>query len=305
MRKVLLLLLLFTAVRSAYSQDFSNKGKEFWLGYGNHVRMYQGNSQQMVLYITSDVNTTGIVEIPGISYSTPFAVGANQITTVNIPQTAILNSEGKFNTGIHVVAQRPVVVYGHIYNSAVSGATLCLPVATLGKEYVSVNYTQVSNEGDSYSYFFVVATEDNTTVEITPTATTLNGWSPNTTYSITLNKGQIYQVLSTIDLTGSTIKSVTGAGGGCKRIAVFCGSGKISIGCPSPSSSDNLFQQVYPTSTWGKKYITVSSHNSASGDHRNFYRIIKSKPDLFFEKRPNTIRSLTPRSLLAVHWWPK
>src|SRR5215218_2265568 len=113
MRKVLMLLLLFTAVRHAYSQDFSNKGKEFWLGYGNHVRMYQGNSQQMVLYITSDVNTTGIVEIPGISFSTPFTVSANQITTVSIPQTSVLDHEGQFNTGIHVVAQRPVVVYGH------------------------------------------------------------------------------------------------------------------------------------------------------------------------------------------------
>ena len=278
MRKVLMLLLLFIAALPVFSQDFSNKGKEFWLGYGNHVRMFQGNTQQMVLYITSDVNTSGIVEIPGLSFSTPFTVTANQITTVNIPQTAILNTEGMFNSGIHVLAQRSVVVYGHIYNSAVSGATLCLPTTTLGREYVSINYTQVSNEGDSYSYFFVVATEDNTTVEIVPAATTLNGWSANSIHNITLNRGQIYQVLSTIDLTGSTIRSITGAAGGCKRIAVFCGSGKISIGCPSPSSSDNLFQQVYPTSTWGKKYITVSSHNTASNDHRNFYRIIKSKP---------------------------
>ena len=278
MRKVLLLLVLAAAASSAYTQDFSNKGKEFWIGYGNHVRMYQGNSQQMVLYITSDVNTSGVVEIPGIPWSTPFNVTANQITTVNIPQAARLDAEGLFNMGIHVTALRAVVVYGHIYNSAVSGATLCLPVATLGREYVSINYTQVSNEGDSYSYFFVIATEDNTTVEITPKAPTLNGWSANTTQTITLNRGQIYQVLSTVDLTGSTIKSVTGAQGGCKRIAVFCGSGKISIGCPSPSSSDNLYQQVYPTSTWGKKYITVASHNNSNADHRNFYRIIKSTP---------------------------
>ncbi|HEY0680642.1 MAG TPA: PKD domain-containing protein [Chitinophagaceae bacterium] len=278
MRKVTLLLLLLVAASQAYTQDFSNKGKEFWIGYGNHVRMYQGNTQQMVLYITSDVTTTGIVEIPGLSWSTSFSVTANQISTINIPQSAVLSGEGLFNAGIHVVAQRPVVVYGHIFNSAVSGATLCLPVATLGREYYSVNYTQVSNEGNSFSYFFVVATEDNTTIEITPTATTLNGWSANTTQTITLNRGQIYQVLAQTDLTGSTIKSVTGAAGGCKRIAVFCGSGKISIGCPSPSSSDNLFQQIYPTSTWGKKYVTVASHNNGNGDHRNYYRIIKSTP---------------------------
>ncbi|MGB8194747.1 MAG: PKD domain-containing protein [Chitinophagaceae bacterium] len=278
MRKVLLLLLLAVAACSAYTQDFSNKGKEFWIGYGNHVRMYQGNSQQMVLYITSDVSTNGIVEIPGLSWSTSFNVTANQITTVSIPQSAILNDEGFFNAGIHVVAQRPVVVYGHIYNSAVSGATLCLPVTTLGREHISINYTQVSNEGDSYSYFFVVATEDNTTVEIIPSAVTLRGWGINSLNTITLNKGQVYQVLSNNDLTGSKIRSVTGAGGGCKSIAVFCGSGKISIGCPSPSSSDNLFQQVYPTTTWGKKYITTSSGNNSNGDHRNFYRIIKSTP---------------------------
>lgn len=271
-------MMLLTTACLSFSQDFSNKGKEFWIGYGNHVRMYQGNSQQMVLYITSDVATTGIVEIPGLSWSTNFSVVANQIVTVNIPQSAVLDHEGLFNAGIHVVAQRPVVVYGHIFNASVSGATLCLPVATLGREYISVNYTQVSNEGTSYSYFFVVATEDNTTVEIIPAATTLNGWAANSVNTMTLNKGQIYQVLSTIDLTGSKIRSVTGAGGGCKRIAVFCGSGKISIGCPAPSSSDNLFQQMYPTSTWGKKYITVSSHNRANADHRNFYRIIKSTP---------------------------
>jgi hypothetical protein len=134
MRKVLLLLMLSLTACLAFSQDFSNKGKEFWVGYGNHVRMYQGNSQQMVLYITSDVNTSGIVEIPGLSWSTTFNVTANQIVTVSIPQSAVLDHEGLFNAGIHVVAQRPVVVYGHIYNSAVSGATLCLPVATLGRE---------------------------------------------------------------------------------------------------------------------------------------------------------------------------
>lgn len=278
MRKVLLLLLLSLSACLAFAQDYSNKGKEFWIGYGNHVRMYQGNTQQMVLYITSDVNTSGIVEIPGLSWSTTFNVTASQITVVSIPQTAVLDGEGLFKAGIHVVAQRPVVVYGHIYNQSVSGATLCLPVSTLGRDYISINYTQVSNEGSSYSYFFVVATEDNTNVEIIPSATTLNGWAANSVNIVPLNKGDIYQVLSTTDLTGSRIRSVTGASGGCKSIAVFCGSGKISIGCPAPSSSDNLFQQVYPTSTWGKKYITVPSHNSGNADHRNFYRIIKSTP---------------------------
>ena len=56
-------------------------------------------------------------------------------------------------SGIHVTAAKPVVVYSFIYVNSISGATVCLPTSTLGKQYYSVNYTQVSNEPDSYSYF--------------------------------------------------------------------------------------------------------------------------------------------------------
>ena len=90
----------------------------------------------------------------------------------------------------------------------------------------------------------------------------------------------MYQVLSAFDLTGSRIKSVSSATGGCKKIAVFCGSGKISIGCGnSAGTSDNLYQQMYPVSTWGKNYITVPSINSSNTTGQvNFYRIFISDP---------------------------
>src|SRR6185503_307885 len=70
---------------------------------------------------------------------------------------------------------------------------------------------------------------------------------------------------------GSTIRSVASGSGGCKRIAVFSGSGKISIGCGSPGTSDNLYQQLYPTGSWGLKYLTVPSYNRPT----NYYRIIR------------------------------
>lgn len=276
MRRTWHLLLWLLAFSVSEAQDFSNKGKEFWVGYGNHQVMYTNNQQGFNLYFTSDVNTKALVEIPGLGYSTTVDVVANEITTVNIPQSATLTAEGKVAKGIHVVAERPIVVYGHIFYQAVSGATLCLPVNTLGREYYSINYTQVAqnNLTDAYSFFFVVATEDNTTVEITPAATTIGGRTGGLPFTETLNKGEVYQVLSQNDLTGSLIRSIN-TGQGCKRIAVFSGSGRIGIGCSGPvTSSDNLFQQVYPTSTWGKKYITVTSKDRA----RNFYRVIRPDP---------------------------
>src|SRR5690348_546876 len=128
MRKLLSLTALISVCTITFGQDFTNKGKDFWIGYGNHVRMFNGGTPEtMQLYITSDVSTTGSVDIPGIGSSQPFTVTANQITTLNIQRNAALFDEGMFNTGIHVTAQKPVVVYSFIYVNSISGATLCLP----------------------------------------------------------------------------------------------------------------------------------------------------------------------------------
>ena len=278
------------------AQNTSNKGRDFWLGYGNHVRGFTRNSQRMVLYITSDINTKGIVEIAGLSVSIPFNIKANEVTSVNIPQAAYLKDDGKYNLGIHIIAEKPVVAYSHIYDQSISGATLVLPTNTLGKEYYSINYSQVSNDDESYSYFFVVAVEDDTEVEITTSQNTRGGWPAGSSHIIKLKKGEIYQVLGEsttkeeigldfmerpiykyfgVDLTGSKIKSISTTNATCKKIAVFSGSGKVSIGCGSEAlTSDNLFQQVYPTATWGKAFITVPLE---SRDY-DIFRILKSNP---------------------------
>jgi gliding motility-associated-like protein len=297
MKKFLPLSFLLSVLVLAFSinltaQNFSNKGKDFWVGYGNHVRMFGGGggAESMQIYLTSDVNTTGSIIFTSGTPTIPFTVTANQITVVQIPRSEFLNDEGLYSRGIHITALSPIVAYGFIYVNAISGATVYLPTNTLGKEYYSLNYRQLSNEGNSYSYFFVEAVEPGTTtVEITPTQTTKNGWLPNVAQTVNLTQGQIYQVLSTNDLTGSRIKSIAPPNGDCKKIAVFCGSGKISIGC-SPltnptaavGSSDNLYQQMYPYATWGKKYITVSSANTSTPNNlttnSNRFRILRPDP---------------------------
>src|SRR5436190_11331641 len=279
--------LVVTLVASlcASAQDFSNKGKEFWLAYCYHVGMVNsGGAPTMTLYITSDIATTYTVEIYGGPVLQSGSISAGQVVTATIPSTYFINDEGTFtNKAIRVTAAKPVVVYSYITRSAASGATLCLPTTVLGKEYYSMNFTQVSNEPNSYSYLTIVAIEDNTTVEITPAAKTKNGWLASTLYTVTLNKGQIYQVLGALDaatssgqdLTGTFIKSVSSGTGGCKRIAVFSGSGKIRIPAScSYNSSDNLYQQLYPTTSWGRKYLTVPSYNNP----HNYYRVAKSNP---------------------------
>src|SRR6516225_9109130 len=98
MKKIYLLTLLILSFWGTRAQDFSNKGKDFWIGYGHHVKMYTtgAGQEQMALYITSDVNTTGNVTISGI-FNQNFTVTANQITEIAIPQSARLLNDGLSN----------------------------------------------------------------------------------------------------------------------------------------------------------------------------------------------------------------
>lgn len=239
----------------------------------------------MVLYITSDVSTTGNVEIGGVALP-PFNVTANQVTFIDIPSSAYISTYGKYtNRGIHITSVKPIAVYAHIYGANVSGATLLLPVNAMGKEYMSLNYKQVSNadpvNNPAYSTFAVIATEDNTSVSITPSSQLLDGSAAGTAFTINLNKGELYEAESLTDLTGTKIKSISTTTGTCKKIAVFSGSTKVGIGCNTITStfanlsSDNLFQQVYPTSTWGKNYIAAP----LASRRYDIYRIVLSTPN--------------------------
>ncbi|MFI5188634.1 MAG: PKD domain-containing protein, partial [Chitinophagales bacterium] len=308
------------------AQDFSNKGKEFWLAYCYHVGMINpGGPPTMTLYITSDLATTYNIEIYGGSVLQTGSIASGQVVTATVPPAYFINDEGIFNNrAIHITSAKGVVVYSYITRSQASGATLCLPTPVLGKEYYSMNFTQVSNEPNSNSYVTIVAVEDNTSVEITPSANTKNGWLANSVHIVNLNKGDIYQVLGAldatnsstgVDLTGTHVKSVSSGTGGCKKIAVFSGSGKVRIpeNCNS-TSSDNLYQQLYPTGSWGLKYLTVPSNNNPF----NYYRVAKSNPAAnvyvngvlvppgsfqngiwyqFFNNTPNLIQSDLPISV--------
>jgi gliding motility-associated-like protein len=282
---VLAIVVLFLGTLRAYPQGNStNIGTDFWTAYMDHVDGAGGRGSQMDLYITSSVNTSGNVMVADGSFSSPFIVIANQVSIIQIPASAFLGDfQGTFLKGIHITSVNSVAIYAHIFSSAVSGATLLLPVNSMGKDYYSINYTQTSNSlspqqenKPSYSIFMVIATQDNTTVEITPSAFLLDGTPPGKILTVQLSKGQVYQGLSNNDLSGTRIQSISTAAGSCTKIAVFSGSSKIQIGCGNTDmTSDNLFQQVYPTATWGKNYITVPLDNRPF----DIYRIVLSTPN--------------------------
>lgn len=277
---LLLLLGLLCCKLSGYAQ--SNKGTEFWTAYMSHIN---GANSKMSVYIASDVNADYRVEFANGTLIAAGTVLANSANPIDIPSSAYLGtaevnpSSSSDRKGIHITSNRPIAVYAHIYDNNVSGATLLLPVNSLGKDYYSINYKQISNANPSLSTFAVIATEDGTTVRITPSQaivsrdfnTTTVTHAANVPYQVEMQKGEVYQGASTTDLTGTHIESVATGTSLCKKIAVFSGSNKIAIGSPN-NSSDNLFQQVYPTSVWGKNFITTP----LNGRSYDVFRIIYS-----------------------------
>jgi gliding motility-associated-like protein len=278
LRSITIAVIFIGIALHGYSQGSTSKGTEFWTAYMANTNPPTSTSEPSVmdLYITSDVNTSGTVTFENGAPSVSFNVTANQVTILAMPSSTYIAGIGTSHYGIHITALKPVAIYAHIFAENSSGATLLLPVSTLGKDYYSINYTQASDENPSYSAFMVIATEDSTTVVITPAAQLTDGTPANQPLTITLNTGDVYQGLANNDLTGTRIQSVSAGTNTCKKIAVFSGSTRIAIGCNAKdNSSDNLFQQVYPTASWGKNYVTVPLSN------RDFdvFRIILSTPN--------------------------
>ena len=255
----------------SYAQDFSNKGKEFWVVFPPHAPS-NNNLANLSLYISSDKNTNGHIVINGDSL--PFNIIAFTPQEFILPRntTYVSGAESAtddptnikkivLNKGIKVIvaAGKPsVVVYAHMYASARSAASIILPTSVLERKYQVITYTQsafANSESNEFrrSQFSVVAVEDNTVIRI---QLRKNGQISGLPYDVELPKaGTIYSFQDPVDLTGTSIESVSIDGSVCKKIAVFSGSSSLSIGNNGSGSVDPLYQQCYPINSWGLNYF--------------------------------------------------
>src|SRR5262249_41655803 len=114
----------------------SSKGSEFWVMFGENLEV-----STLSVFITSEVNASGTVSVPGVNFSQNFSLAAGQITSVTLPNNiAATGSENVQNFGVHVVSDHEVTVYGVNFATTITDAYLALPVTALGKEYINASY---------------------------------------------------------------------------------------------------------------------------------------------------------------------
>jgi hypothetical protein len=241
---------------------FSTEGIDFWFGIMQNRDM--GDSHIVEINVTSRVGaqftlTYGSNSVPiGGTYT----VGPNQSLPISIDYNLLesLGSENIENKGIHLVSTNPVNVYALNYRTRSSDVAMIYPTESLGKEYYAICYSpRYTTSNESNSEFLIVASEDNTTIKITPARNTDMGKPANVAFSIQLNKGQSYQVQAgntdgsgKEDLTGSYVIAN-------KPIAFFSGSKATTIPYSGYTnySYDHLYEQIPPTSTWGNDFYVV------------------------------------------------
>jgi gliding motility-associated-like protein len=260
-----IILLLGLQTNSLAQKATTSKGKEFWAGF----MLNRDSGRELSLYISSEVSTKGTVSIPGQGFSQNFTIGAGQNIRISIP----VNSAMTFgcnpdieNKGALITAEDSIYVFALNRASPSTDAALILPTHALGVDYyVMTDGTPRENNqnwGIAGHQCIILAAQDNTIIEVTPSTATCGGWQAGQSYTLTLNRGEIFRLRATNgDLTGTRVRTV-----GCqaKPFAVFAGHVWTNLG--GIGASDHLFEQMIPISFWGKSYIASPILGRTIGD---------------------------------------
>lgn len=241
----------------------STEGIDFWFGF-MEGRNYRFNLHYIEITVTASEATNFQIFI-GKS-TTPFHTGsvlANSSTQIKIPLDLgeAKGSETIQEKGIHLVSENPVNVYALNWDQNSADVAVIYPVPSLGNKYFTMCYTPNVDDDPEHgrnSEFLIVASEDNTIVEITPSFVTDGGNAADVPFTIILNKGEVYQVQSLNrknlagqgDLSGSFIQSD-------KPVAVYSGNFSTTVPYLEGASYDHLFEQIPPLRTWGREYYAV------------------------------------------------
>ena len=280
MKKILsiLVLLLCVHIFPITAQTVSTEGKEFYAGF---LGILPNPPNTLRFVISSRLGAVGTISMPSNPNFNPinFTVAANSTyQTFDISSTYTAGTREQVeNKGFYINATNDISVTAINQSPNRTEASLVLPRTALGNitEYV-VNTVQKGLNNQGLSEFMLVATDNNTTIEITPSATTTGNKPANMPFTVTLQRGQIVQYQTTDDFTGTRIR---GANGSCKSFAVFAGTNAVTLGCANNTlfngSAQHVYEQLFPIHTWGTQYI-VTPYAGLNGV---WYRIVAREND--------------------------
>jgi hypothetical protein len=174
-------------------------------------------------------------------------------------------------------------------------ASLLIPRAVFDQDYYVMTMPTLDRRAGQtygtnpyYGYLAIVAWEDGTVVEVTPTVATTASATNSTiaagaATSFTLNAGEVVQLQASGagDLTGTHITSPNmktfGVYGGHEATAFGETSPPDATHTSGPCCADHLEEMMFPSSTWGKEFAIARSQSRMTNE-RDLIRVLAQKP---------------------------
>ena len=243
-----------------------------------------------------------------------------QAAPQSIPDQSI-DGTGKENKAYKLTSDLPIVAYQFNpldnVNVFSNDASLLIPRTAFDTEYYVMSWPTGDRRPQNHAYhgyLSVVAWEDNTVIEVTPSAAvrasaTQAAIAANTPTMFTLAKHDVLtlQALPPGDLTGSKVRSVNGT----TTFGVYGGHEAMGFGemtppnmtnVAGPCCADHIEDMMFPTSTWGKEFAIARSQARGTNE-LDVLRIMAQKPNttITFNPAPTgTCQALQPGQFCQV-----
>lgn len=275
--KFILFILIIFLICSDLQAQISTLGREFYVGFmDNHSTPTSSppRRDKAIILITANEKASGIIRTPKQSLAFSLEKGEQFIREFDGEEELLIvrTSGQKEAKSMHITSSGDIAVHAINGREYSTDATVILPVSSLGKEYMVMSHFDVFGPDQSpgsnknfESTLLVLAVENDTEIEIIPSAQTVNTIPAGAPIFIKLDRGESYQIKGLGDLTGSKVRVLNDDNLNCKNIAVFGGNKMTSAG-DCGSTGDHLFQQTYPTNTWGKSYIHIPWKQRSQGE---------------------------------------
>ena len=297
MRKLFFLLLLILLSQYVFSQI----DKEFWF-VGPEASVNHGDRPVYLRISTMEDTANIILRLPANFKFTPIYQTINPNSTFSIRldiiggnNTWLDSIENRpankvLNKGILLTSDKLITSYYEIANGSNPGIWPLKGKNALGTEfYISGQNNYANQTNDGSEAFDIVASEDNTTVTITPTLDIV-GHNANVPFQIILNKGQTYSartlnISATASLMGSHVVSD-------KPIAITISDDSIITG-----GWDIIGDQIIPLNLLGWDYIVIKGFADNvppnNNDERVYVLATKDNTDIFIDGNPVPVANLT------------
>jgi len=283
MKKIFLTII--TSIFFLFSvQSQNTNGTDFWLTFGKNNRITDNPNLRLQIRIVGGVKQTeGTIYFTNLQTYINFNVNPNEVYDYDLnfeQRVAVYNTlMGKTDYSVHITTSEPVSVFAmNQFPNPIIDVTNILPVSALSTGYYHISYTRNTIFLDVVLLdgYAVVATKNNTQLY------------HNGNLVETLNAGEVYYRTSDADMTGSYITSNY-------PVAFFA----VHQGCyipPDTGIESNLFQQLTPINTWGKRFFVP-----VSAIDKEIIRIVAAHNNTNITQTGGTIRTGIPGSQTSLN----